>query len=87
MKSGTIKGINEKNYKLQLKEDIEIFKANRQKFENESNFCSIIRVDLIDDFIQYVHKTNISLSSQIERSIFETKHLLNIQLSLDQSKL
>ena len=46
-------------------ESIDNFERNRQKFENESNLCSIIREDLIVDFIQYVNKNNISLSSKI----------------------
>lgn len=49
---------------------------NREKGENESQLCQIIRSDSIDDFIIYVNKTNLSLNSTIKTSEFETNQLL-----------
>ena len=58
-----------------MNEDIEKFEKNRQKFENEKRICSLIRDDLVEEFIQYVHQNNISLSSQINGSFFETNSI------------
>lgn len=49
---------------------------NREKGENESQLCQIIRSDSIDDFIIYVNRTNLSLNSTIKTSEFETNQLL-----------
>ena len=46
------------------------------KGENDSYRSSLIRQDLIDDFISHVSRTNISLTSKIEPSIFETNQFL-----------
>ena len=43
-----------------MNEDIENFELNRQKFDNGSNLCSMIRKDMIDEFIPYIQWTNIS---------------------------
>ena len=75
IKSGAIEGINEKKYPLKMIDNIENFEKNRQKFVNDSKICSIIREDLIDDFIQYVHENSISLSGKIRRSVFETNSM------------
>ena len=48
------------------------FEENRQKGENDSYICHLIRNDLIEDFISYINKNNISVRSQIIPSIFET---------------
>ena len=67
-------------------ENIEPKKFNdlRQKGENETYICSLIRSDSIDDFISYVAKNNISFSSSITKSIFETNQFLltNIDTTL-----
>ena len=52
------------------------FIENRQKGENDSPLSEIIRNDLIDDFIVYVNKTNISLSSELKPSKFETNQII-----------
>ena len=41
------------------------YDEKRQKGENDSYICTLIRNDLIDEFIVHVNKTNISLSSTI----------------------
>ena len=76
IKSGTIEGFDNTKYKIKMNDDIENFETNRQVFENDAKICSIIRDDLIDDFIQYVNETNISLSGKIRHSIFETNSIL-----------
>ena len=76
IKSGAIKPCNIQNNKFKLNEDIENFELKRQKGENDSRLCSLICEDLIDDFIQYVNKTSISLSSILKRSTFEMNPFL-----------
>ncbi|KAK8834293.1 hypothetical protein M9Y10_033172 [Tritrichomonas musculus] len=54
----------------------EEFNEKRKIGENDSYVCTLIRNDLIDEFVSYVHKTNLPLSSQITPSIFETNAFL-----------
>ena len=54
----------------------ENFEELRQKGENESKICELIRNDSIDDFIVYVNENNISLHSTINYSFYETNSLL-----------
>ena len=75
IKSGTIENVTEENYKLQFKEDIENFERNRQNYENEYKLCSLIRDDSVSDFIQYINERNLSFSTQIKRSFFETNSM------------
>lgn len=56
------------------------FYQNRIIGENESRICEIIRNDSIGDFITYVNKTNLSLNSKIEISIFDTNIYNNCQI-------
>ncbi|KAK8898747.1 hypothetical protein M9Y10_001039 [Tritrichomonas musculus] len=56
--------------------DPEEFEEKRQIGEREFYISKLIREDLIDEFIIYVSKTNISLSSVINQSIFETNNFL-----------
>ena len=44
--------------------------------ENDSYICSLIRNDLVEDFIAYVTRENIKLSSLIKPSIYETNIFL-----------
>lgn len=53
-------------------EYIENFELNGQKGENLSKLWSLIREDLVENFVQYVNETNISLC---KRSIFETNSM------------
>lgn len=73
--TGTIESIQEESYEIKLNEDIEIFERNRQQFENDSYICSLIREDLVEDFIQYVNKNSISLESEINPSIFDANSM------------
>lgn len=52
------------------------FETNRQIGENDSYLCELIRQDLVKEFIIYVNKNNIKLSSHINESIFETNEFL-----------
>ncbi|KAK8845722.1 hypothetical protein M9Y10_020640 [Tritrichomonas musculus] len=52
------------------------FYENRNNGQNDSYICTLIRNDLIDDFITYMHKTNTSVDSKITSSDFETNSFL-----------
>ena len=65
------------NYLEFYNNDPEKYEEYRQKGENDSLICSLIRQDLVEDFISHVNRFQISLSSQISPSIFETNRLLN----------
>lgn len=45
------------------------FEMNRKIGENESLICQLIRHDLVIEFITYVNKMNISISSKIQDSL------------------
>lgn len=51
---------------------IDKFKEYREKGQNESYICEVIRQDAVVEFIRHVNMNNISLSSEINDSIFET---------------
>ncbi|KAK8847126.1 hypothetical protein M9Y10_019707 [Tritrichomonas musculus] len=53
------------------------YEEKRLKGENDTYICEMIRNDSIDEFVEYMTRANISLSSQIEESIFETNAFLN----------
>ena len=55
---------------------IEKFTECRIKGQNASYICELIRQDSVEEFITYVNKNNISLSSVINESIFETNSFL-----------
>ena len=64
-------------------DDLEYFERNRQIGENDSYICDLIRNDSIDEFVKYVSKTSLPLSSTIKQSIYETNSfLLNKNVSL-----
>ena len=66
-----------------LKSGMNDFEENRKKGENDLFICNLIRNDLINDFIQFVNKTNTSLSMIIIPSIYETNCILsNKEVSL-----
>ena len=54
----------------------ENFEQKRKTGENDSYLCSLIRNDSIEEFIIYVNHNNVSLSSKITKSIFETNNFL-----------
>ncbi|KAK8893183.1 hypothetical protein M9Y10_021598 [Tritrichomonas musculus] len=75
------KEISEQNQKLITTSDNnvdtpEIFEKNRLLGENNSEFCQLIRNDSFEEFKNYVTKTNLSLTSTIEPSIYETNTFL-----------
>ena len=53
------------------------FYEKRRKGENDSYICELIRNDLIDDFIVFVNKNNLSLDLIMNQSIYETNSILN----------
>ena len=60
------------------------FFEKRKIGENDNHICQLIRKDLIEEFIVYVNRNNISLESLINPSIFETNSFLlkNKEVSL-----
>ena len=56
--------------------NIEDFEKKREIGENASYICQLIRHDLVEELIAYINRNNISLSSKINQSIFETNRLL-----------
>ena len=69
---------NEISFKKEEEEEEEStnFDYKRKIGENDSYICQLIRNDLIDEFIIHVNQTNLSLSSKIMPSIYETNHFL-----------
>ena len=68
---------NSEREKIEGKLDFTEFENKRQIGENDSFICSLIRQDLVDEFIVYVNKKNLSFSStRIKQSIFETNSFL-----------
>ena len=69
-----------KNIKKELididKNIFELFEENRDKGENDSFICSLIREDSVEEFIEHVNRMNISLRSHVSNSIFETNSFL-----------
>ena len=66
----------EKELNFYLEEGQEFFSQNRIIGENDSTICEYIRQDSIKEFIAYVNRLNIPLSSEIKRSIFESNSYL-----------
>ena len=52
------------------------FDEKRQKGENDSYICSLIRQDSVEEFIAFVQRNNYPLNSEIAPSIFETNLFL-----------
>ena len=66
--------LREEHFKKEtIKED---FYERRREGENDSFLCEIIRKQETKEFIVHVNRTNLSLESYIEASIFETNELL-----------
>ena len=57
-------------------EEISSFEKKCQIGENDSYICSLIRNDLVDEFISYINRTSTSNSTIINPSIFETNSFL-----------
>lgn len=52
------------------------FLMKRKIGENDTFLCELIRKDIVEDFISHVNKNNISLTSKIQPSLFETNSFL-----------
>ena len=63
-----VKELNENN--------LELFNEKRNQGENDHILCLYIRNDQVIDFITYLEKNNISPTSEITESIYETNPLL-----------
>lgn len=58
------------------------FNEKRQKGENDSPLCSLIRNDSIKEFVLYLNLNNVSIRSDVKPSIFETNPILFEKCSL-----
>ena len=67
--------LNEPN--INFLDSLESFDYNRRKGENNSTISSFIRNDSISEFVTYLSQTNLSCSSHIRNSIFESHSILN----------
>lgn len=56
--------------------DEEQFKQKRKIGENDSYLCQVIRNDAVEDFISYINRSNISVNTKINESIYETNSFL-----------
>ena len=80
---------------IKFSEPIEKFKEYRIKGQNSSYICELIRQDSVEEFITYINKNNISLSSEINESVFEANlflmnkrpHLIEYAAFFNTSKL
>ena len=54
----------------------ENYEEKRQIGENDSYICSLIRQDSIEEFVSFITRTNFSILSSIQPSIFETNCFL-----------
>lgn len=54
----------------------EFDKAEHTVGDNETPICSLIRQDLIDEFVPYLHQHNISPKHEIEKSFYEANPFL-----------
>ncbi|KAK8843672.1 hypothetical protein M9Y10_024735 [Tritrichomonas musculus] len=66
----------ESEIKQKYDQDLNIFEEKCRIGENDSYICSLIRQGLTEEFISYVKRNKISLSSKIQPSIFETNLFL-----------
>ena len=52
------------------------FEEKRERGENDSYICQLIRDDSLDEFISFINHNEISLKTKIEQSFFETNNFL-----------
>ena len=66
----------EKVFKEKNPNFFDSYEEKRRIGENDSYICTIIRKDLISEFVQYMTRTNISYKEKVTPSIFETNSYL-----------
>ena len=66
-----------KDIKEELLYIFDRFDEKRHKGENDSYICTLIRNDMVEDFISHVNRKNIRLTNVVDDSIFETNAFLN----------
>ena len=49
----------------------------RREGESDDYLCELIRFDEIQEFVRFIEHTNLSLKSEIKKSIFETNQFLD----------
>ena len=72
------KGDMRKEIELKCENDknTDLYSKRREIGENESYLCELIRNDSINEFITYINCENISMSSEVKPSIFESNSFL-----------
>ena len=71
-----LKSFNYNEIKSFYTKNSNFFEENREKGENDNYLNVLIQKDSIDEFIQFVNRTNINLNKKIQPSIFETNLFL-----------
>ena len=63
-------------YQENFSDPAENYDEKRKIGENDKYVCSLIRQDLVEEFVAHTNKTNLPLSSEIQPSLFETNLFL-----------
>ena len=71
-----LKKSNDKSIEKLSEELADNFYENRKIGENDNIILKLIREDSVEEFITFVNKTNTSLTSTINLSIYETNNFL-----------
>ena len=66
----------EKRILRKFNENVESFELNCQKGQTNSPLCTLIRQDSIQEFVSYVNRTNLSLTSTIKPDFYESNSFL-----------
>ena len=66
----------ENQIKKEFNISVEIFEAKVKEGVNDLPVCNIIRQDSIQDFVSYVNRTNLSLTTEIQADFYESNSLL-----------
>ena len=80
-----VKEFLDQKLRIKIEEEISYiqnFDDQRKTGENETYLCNLIRNDLIDEFVSYVNKINLPLTTKIKNSLFETNKILQNESSL-----
>lgn len=80
-----VKEFLDQKLRIKIEEEISYIKNfddQRKTGENETYLCNLIRNDLIDEFVSYVNKINLPLTTKIKNSLFETNKILQNESSL-----
>ncbi|KAK8839760.1 hypothetical protein M9Y10_031465 [Tritrichomonas musculus] len=75
---GKNKSLKDDKFNERMNKEIEAnFYEKRQEGESDDYLCKLIRFDEIKEFVRFVEQINLSLESEIKKSIFETNQFLD----------